>query len=191
QKAAENKSLQLRAQWLKKTSTPVEISGDKLLLPARTTGFNWMFSIQNTFDWDFGNRTLSAGNWQWMLFGGLFIFFILVLITSLVTPADKLSWVWQLLSCITLVLLTTRFFLFWRYKSFPPYEGMDLPSQQQLSSFWNFGIIIFATVILALLFGFGFIRYAWTFIRQQVSKNNNGFSKSRTEGLRDKADTYL
>ena len=39
------------------------------------------------------------------------------------------SWVWQLLSCVTLLLIVTRFFLYWRYKSFPPYEGMDLPSQ--------------------------------------------------------------
>jgi hypothetical protein len=46
---------------------------------------------------------------------------------------------------------------------------MDLPSQQQLNSFWNFGIIIFATVLLALVFGFGCLRYAWNLIRRKSS----------------------
>jgi hypothetical protein len=44
-----------------------------------------------------------------------------------------------------------KIFLYWRYKSFPPYEGMDLPSWQQLTSFSNFGIIVFASVLLGLI----------------------------------------
>src|SRR5258705_4518496 len=83
------------------------------------------------------------------------------------TPADKLSWVWQLLSCVTIVLLTTRFFLYWRYKSFPPYEAMDLPSVQQLNSFWNFGIILLTGAMLAIVFGWGFIKYSAAFISRK------------------------
>jgi hypothetical protein len=183
QKAAENKSLQLKVQWLNKSSSFTEINDGKLLLPARSQNFNWLFSIQNTFNWDFGNRIIKTATWQWMLFGSLFFFFALVFFTSLIAPPEKLSWVWQLLSCITIVLLTTRFFLYWRYKSFPPYEGMDLPSQQQLNSFWNFGIIIFAAVALGIIFGFSFLKYAWTFIRKQASsivgkRSNRTGSKS-------------
>lgn len=169
QKAAENKPLQLKAQWLNRPSSFVEIKNDKLVLPARSSGFSWMFSIRNTFNWEFGSRVINAGTWQWLLFGSLFLFFILIFFTSLITPAEKLSWVWQLLSCITIVLLTTRFFLYWRYKSFPPYEGMDLPSQQQLNSFWNFGIILFATITLAVIFGFSFIKYIWLSIQKKAS----------------------
>ena len=47
---------------------------------------------------------------------------------------------------------------------------MDLPSQQQLQSFSNFGIIIFATVLLGLIFGYSFIRYAGTSLRKVVAK---------------------
>ena len=137
----------------------VEVRNDKLLLPAKSADFNWIFSIHNTYDWEFGNRILSDTAWQLLLFGSLGLFFLLIFSSSLIKPADKQSWVWQLLSCITMVLLTTRFFLYWRYKSFPPYEGMDLPSQQQLQSFSNFGIILFATVLLALIFGYRFLKY--------------------------------
>jgi hypothetical protein len=87
------------------------------------------------------------------MFGSLLLFFAVVLITALVLPPASLSWVWQLFSSITLALLTTRYFLYWRYKTFPPYEGMDLPSQQQLNSIWNFAVILLATIVLALIFG--------------------------------------
>ncbi|MEK7224890.1 MAG: hypothetical protein AAB221_04320, partial [Bacteroidota bacterium] len=67
------------------------------------------------------------------------------------------------------VLLTTRLFLYWRYKSFPPYEGMDLPSVQQLNSFWNFGIIILTGIILAIIFGFRFLKYLYKTARKAVA----------------------
>jgi hypothetical protein len=156
-KAAENRPLELSVQRLNNSSL-IDTRNDRLILPARSSGFSWLFSIRNTFNWEFGNRIMEAGTWQWILFGSLFFFFAIVLIVSLLTPAEKLSWAWQLLSCITIVLLTTRLFLYWRYKSFPPYEGMDLPSQQQLNSFWNFGIIVFACILLAFIFGFSLVR---------------------------------
>ena len=90
----------------------------------------------------------------------------MVFASSWLKPANKLSWVWQLLTCVTMVLLTTRFFLYWRYKSFPPYEGLDLPSVQQLNSFWNFGIILFTTIVLAVIFGFGLFKYLYVSVRK-------------------------
>ncbi|HYV54891.1 MAG TPA: hypothetical protein VE933_09945, partial [Chitinophagaceae bacterium] len=169
QKSAENQPVKLQAQWLNKPASLLEIKNDQLILPAAKPGISWLFSVRNTFDWEFSNSVMKPGTWQGFLFGSLFVFFLFVLLTSLVTPAEKLSWVWQLLSCLTIVLLTTRMFLYWRYKTFPPYEGMDLPSQQQLYSFWNFGIIIFAAAALALIFGFGFIRFATSFMRKRSS----------------------
>ncbi|MEI9910874.1 MAG: hypothetical protein WDO71_15105 [Bacteroidota bacterium] len=169
QKEAENKPLQLKAQWLNKSSSFIDSKNDQFLLPARSAGFSWIFSIRNTFNWEFGSGVMTPAMWQGFLFGSLIFFFVLVVFTSLVTPAGKLSWVWQLLSSVSIVLLTTRLFLYWRYKSFPPFEGMDIPSQQQLLSFWNFGIIIFAIIILAVFFGFGFLKYAWSFIRKKAS----------------------
>ncbi|MBL7740770.1 MAG: hypothetical protein JNK14_16240 [Chitinophagaceae bacterium] len=168
-KSASDNPLQLNVRWLNKPASAIEIKEDCLLLPAASHGFDWIFSIRNTFNWEFGQGTMTPAKWKSLLFGSLFVFFILVFATSLVIPAGKQSWVWQLLSCITIVLLTTRFFLYWRYKSFPPYEGMDLPSQQQLLSFWNFGVIVAATVGLALVLGSGFLKYLLSFIRNKVS----------------------
>jgi hypothetical protein len=168
QKATAHKPLELKAHWLSKTLSVIDIQNGKLILPAKSSGFNWAFSIRDTFTWEFGSREITPVTWQMLLFGSLFIFFAMVFFTSLIKSADKLSWVWQLLSCITIVLLTTRFFLYWRYKSFPPYEGMDLPSQQQLHSFWNFGIIIFTAITLAIIFGFSFVKYTWSFIQKRT-----------------------
>lgn len=162
QKEGKNDPLQLKARLLENRKKDIELKNDKLVLPSKFADFNWVFSIRNTFNWQFGDRILSASGWQGLIFGSLGLFFLLVFFTSLVNPANKQSWVWQLLSCVMMVLLTTRFFLYWRYKSFPPYEGMDLPSQQQLQSFSNFGIIIFATILLALIFGFNFLKYSST-----------------------------
>src|SRR5436190_15270112 len=165
QKGSSQESLQLKARLINKRYAEVHSLNNKLILPAKNSSVNWVFSVSNTFDWNFGNKTFSINKWQCLLFGSLFFFFILVFFSSLLKPANKLSWVWQLLSCISLVLLTTRFFLYWRYKSFPPYDGLDLPSQQQLQSFWNFGIILFATIALAIIFGFGLLKYLYIFIR--------------------------
>ncbi len=170
EKAANNEPLQLKARWLDRPARFPDITNNKLLLPASSSGFAWVFSIRNTYDWELGNKTLPAKTWQLLLFGSLLFFVVLIFLNSLVKPAHKLSWVTQLLSCITLVLLTTRFFLYWRYKSFPPYDGMDLPSLQQLNSFWNFGIIIFATILLAIVFGFDFLKYSFSSVRKQISR---------------------
>jgi hypothetical protein len=182
-----DKPIALNAKWLNRSSSLIEMKGNQLLLPARSAGFNWMFSVRNTFTWEFGQSTLSPLQWQLFLFGSLLFFFVLIFLTSLVTAADRLSWVWQLLSCVTMVLLTTRFFLYWRYKSFPPYEGLDLPSQQQLHSFWNFGIIIFSTIALALIFGYRLIRFAWS----SLSKKTSSFYKNADTSLWERTGDYL
>lgn len=163
-KAKDNDPLQLRAKFLYQRHSEIAELNNKLVLPAKTEGLSWVFSFQNTFEWNFGSWTFSATTWQWLLFGSLFFFFAMVFFSSWLKPADKLSWVWQLLSCVIIVLLTTRFFLYWRYKSFPPYEGMDLPSQQQLQSFWNFGIIILAAVLLGIIIGFNLLKYLYRVI---------------------------
>ncbi|MEI9946043.1 MAG: hypothetical protein WDN26_17705 [Chitinophagaceae bacterium] len=170
-KAAKNDSLRLKVQGLNATKT-INLKDNHFILPAKSSsGFAWLFSIRNTYNWDFGNRTLSAGVWQGIIFASLGLFFLLIFFTSIIKPADKLSWIWQLLSCVTIVMLTTRFFLYWRYKSFPPYEAMDLPSQQQLQSISNFGIIVLATIVLALIFGFSFLKYNYQFIRKTIAKS--------------------
>lgn len=164
-----NSSLQLQPVFMGGRKLPVFVSQEKFVLPARSSNFGWMFSIHNSFNWNLGNRNISATAWQLFVFGTLFFFFILIFASSWLKPANKLSWIWQLLSCVTMVLLTTRFFLYWRYKSFPPYEGLDLPSAQQLNSFWNFGIIIFAGLTLAVIFGFSFLRYLYVSIRKRLA----------------------
>ena len=137
QKAGKNDSLQLKVQVLDNLKKSIEIKNDKLLLPAKSADFNWIFSIRNTYNWEFGSRILTGTAWQQLMFGSISLFFLLIFFSSLIKPVGQQSWVWQLLSCVTIVLLTTRFLLYWRYKSFPPYEGMDLPSQQQLQTdFW-------------------------------------------------------
>lgn len=153
QRDAGNKSLQLKARPLF-GQAGIAVDTDKWLLPARQPGLHWAFSINDSSRWDFGSLAMAPGTWKLWMFGSLFLFFVVVLVSSIVFSPTSISWVWQLLSAITLVLLTTRFFLYWRYKTFPPYEGMDLPSQQQLDSFGNFGVIIGATIVLAIIFGF-------------------------------------
>lgn len=170
QKDGKNNPLQLKAQLLDNATKSIELKNDKLLLPSKVGDFNWAFSIRNTYNWNFGNHILSGKTWQGLLFGSLGLFSLLVFFTALSIPADRQSWVWQLLSCSMMILLTTRFFLYWRYKSFPPYEGMDLPSQQQLQSFSNFGIIIFTAILLALIFGFGFLKYGYTITRKVIAR---------------------
>ncbi len=157
-KNASDQPLNLQARWLVNTSKQISTTGDKMLLPSKGGGSHWLFTIPNTFDWKFATGTMNSSTWQMLLFGSLGVFILLVLLTAITRPIEKLSWVWQVLSSITLVLLATRFFFYWRYKSFPPYEGMDLPSIQQLNSPWNFLIIVIATILLALVFGSGFIR---------------------------------
>jgi len=162
-----NEALELQAKFMHAGSASIVSANNQLILPAKSSNFAWNFSITNSFNWNFGNRILPARTWQLLLFGTLLFFFILVFASSLLKPANQLSWIWQLLSCVTLVLLTTRFFLYWRYKSFPPYEGLDLPSQQQLNSFSNFGIILFTTIALAIIFGFSFLRYLCVAVRKR------------------------
>ena len=167
QKDKANAPLQLQAKFIDGGGMPVASSDNRIILPAKSSNFGWVFSIQNSFNWNFGNRFFSANTWQLFLFGTLLFFFLMIFIASWLKPADKLSWIWQLLSCVTMVMLTTRFFLYWRYKSFPPYEGLDLPSQQQLTSFWNFGIILLAGAVLAVIFGFSALKYIYVSIRKR------------------------
>ena len=150
-------------------------AGD-FFLPAKAGGFDWKFSIKDTFQWEFAGFNLSFSQWQAVLFGSLGLFILLVFCTALVKPAGTQEWLWQLLSCIVLVMVTTRFFLYWRYKSFPPFEGMDLPSQQQLLSFSNFGIIVLAIILLGFIFGFGFLRYCYYSLKGAPAKRFGNYS---------------
>ena len=161
-----NKPIQLKAKYLNDAGKTIFFSNDKIHLPAKAANFTWLFSIQNSFNWKLGNILISPATWELLIFGSLLFFFLLVFASSWLKPANKLSWIWQLLSSVTLVLLTTRFFLYWRYKSFPPYEGMDFPSVQQLNSFWNFGIILLVTIILACIFGFNFLKHLYQIARK-------------------------
>lgn len=162
--------LLLKAKMLNNSKREIAFTGNKFLLQSNSPGLSWEFSIQDTFQWNFAGWSLSQSSWEKYIFGSLLFFFALIFFASFLKPADKLSWVWQLLSCIIMVMLTTRFFLYWRYKSFPPYEGLDLPSLQQLNSFWNFGIIILATLLLGVLFGFSVFKYLYKQSGRMVSR---------------------
>ncbi len=142
----------------------------KFYLPAVSGNHEWEFSVVNSFYWQFGVFQLKPADWQWLIFGSLGFFFLLVFFTALVKPAGRFEWVWQLLSCLVLLLLSTRFFLYWRYKSFPPYEQLDTASIQQLNNVWNFGIIIIATLLLALIFGGGLFRQLFRFLARHTRK---------------------
>ncbi|MGQ0740636.1 MAG: hypothetical protein ACT4OJ_16425, partial [Bacteroidota bacterium] len=164
-----NAPLQLQLNSLVAGKPVTKTINNQLLLPAQSGNFSWKFSLVNSFGWEFGNLFLPAKAWQWLIFGSLLFFVIMVFFSSWLKPANQLSWVWQVLSCVVIVLLTTRFFLYWRYKAFPPYEGLDLPSLQQLNSFWNFGIIIFASLLFALVFGFDLIKYLYLQTREKIN----------------------
>lgn len=121
-------------------------------LAAKSGDFDWQFSIRNSFTWQLGNWQLTPSVWQPVIFGSLLFFITGVLTVALRRPPHRLSWVWQLFACVTLVLLTTRFFLYWRYKSFPPFDSLDFPSLQQLNSPSNFFIVVACSIALGLVF---------------------------------------
>ncbi|MBL0269294.1 MAG: hypothetical protein IPP99_11670 [Chitinophagaceae bacterium] len=159
---------------------PFSAAKKNLFLPAKQSGLTWEFSIIDTYNWKLGSFSIPATQWQWIIFGSLFFYFICVFLTGLISPARQLSWVWQVLSAVVIVLLTTRFFLYWRYKSFPPFEGLDLPSVQQLNSFWNFAIIVIATLLLGLIFGSGLLQFLFgrivRFIKRAAGKSSERLS---------------
>ena len=169
QKGKANAPLQLKATFINGNQSLIASSNRQLIIPSLSANFSWMFSIQNSFNWNLGVANLSANQWQLIIFLSLLFYFGMVMVSSWLHPANNLSWIWQILTCVTLVLLCTRFFLYWRYKSFPPYEGMDLASVQQLNSFWNFGIIVFVTLLLAVIFGFSFLNYIYGAFRKNAA----------------------
>ncbi|MBS1622129.1 MAG: hypothetical protein JSS80_10890 [Bacteroidetes bacterium] len=172
QKDAGNRSPQIKAARLNKLGTELAWDQNQLLLPAQSGKFQWIFSLRNTYNWEFGDHQLTSDQWQLRIFGMLVFFFLMVFLTAALKPAEQSSWVWQLLSCIAIVFLATRLFLYWRYKSFPPYEGMDLPSQQQLQSIWNFRIVIVTGIALALFFGFDLIRQIYKRASGRIRKEH-------------------
>lgn len=154
-KAAADVPIQFTANYLHEGNKSIPFENNQLILPARNNQFEWMFSVENSFHWKFGGWVLSPAIWQLLIFGSLLFFVLMVVANCFVGNVSIQSFVANVLSIVVLVLLTTRYFLYWRYKSFPPYEGLDLPSVQQLESAWNFGIILGATILLGLLFGWG------------------------------------
>ena len=165
--------LQLAVQPVSMPDRLVELAGGSFQLPARSGDFSWLFSVQDTSQWNFSSLQLTDQQWMAAIFGALLLFVLLILLTSIGLPAEKTSGVWQVLSCITLVLLTTRYFLYWRYKTFPPFDGMDLPSQQQLNSLGNFAVILATNLFLAVVLGFGGLRAAWFRLRQWIGGRND------------------
>jgi hypothetical protein len=159
-KDAGNSSVDVKARWMDKPSAPLGFNDNSFVLPTSRPGVGWIFSVRDTFQWEFSGITMQASVWKLLIFGVLGFFFLMIFLSACFRAAEKQSWVWQLLSCVSLVLLTTRVFMYWRYKSFPPYEGLDLPSLQQLENFWNFGIILCTGFALGLVFGFGIVRHA-------------------------------
>lgn len=154
-------------------------------LPAISGMFDWKFSVQDSFYWKFSNAT-NTDNWVWQIAAAWFLFLILVIGTVIVTPSGGVGFIWQILACISMVLITTRIFLYWRYKSFPPYDAMDLPSQEQLANVWNYWVILGSVVLLAFVFGWRFFQYLFNEIRNGVpflrKSLNKGMMKSAVTG---------
>lgn len=194
-KGSGNTALAMKTSFLNKPKSGLEWKQEQLLLPVSSGNFQWIFSLRNTNDWEFNNNLLTSDQWQLCIFGMLGIFFLVVLISVLIKPAGQISWVWQLLSCITIVFLTTRIFLYWRYKTFPPYDGMDLPSQQQLESIWNFRIIIFTGIVLAFFFGVDLLKQFFKKIKRGTGMSlfaNAGFSSlSNKDGFVSRYPKYV
>lgn len=169
---AAGKPLQLQARELKEPVKASTVNDNEWLLPARNRQAHWLLQIQDTFNWEFSSFTLAPAQWQLLIFGSLLFYILLIGYWGWRQAPGKLNWVWQLLACITLVLLTTRYFLYWRYKSFPPYDGLDLPSQQQLLSIGNFAIILAATFLLALFLGSGVLGQLIQWIGRRARLNS-------------------
>ncbi len=174
-KGAANTAIDLQVGSLTgKEGSALVQRGNQLLLPTMRGEVFWNFSITNTYDWHFATATYAAKEWSRVIIGSMLIFFLLILVTSIVKPAEQQSWIWQVMSSVILILLSTRFFLYWRYKSFPPYEGMDLPSQQQLGSTGNFYIIVAATLVVALFLGSYAVRYFYDSLLALLKKLSKG-----------------
>lgn len=173
EKGAHDHSPGLQVNSIESKQIRSENNSNLFTLPSRSGDFNWLFSIRDTFQWRFSSMTMNQDRWSLMIFGSLGFFIILVLLQAIFGSGVEQRWVWQLLSAITLVLLTTRFFLYWRYKTFPPYDGLDLPSQQQLDSLSNFIIIVVATIILAIVFGLPLFKRVFQFFKSRLLKGNS------------------
>jgi len=179
----------INARLLKGSANPVTIVNNKFELASGDGQFKWLFSVQDSFTWKFGDTLLKPVKWQFLIFGSLGFFFLVVLLTSILSSPNRFNWVWQLMSCILLLLLTTRFFLYWRYKSFPPFEEMDFPSVQQLQSFWNFGITVFISVLFAVIIGARLFARFFNYLRSLISSATSIFLPgtanplSKTEGI--------
>ncbi|MFN4313214.1 MAG: hypothetical protein ACK4E0_02895 [Chitinophagaceae bacterium] len=152
--------------------------GDSLVLASQDGAIDWIFRVRNSFDWQLGGSTWSQGKWQLFIFGSLFFFIAIVVLNSILSRPDQQNMVTQILAGIVLVFLTTRFFLYWRYKSFPPFEGLDLPSEQQLNSSGNFLVIVAATLGLSLIFG----TRIWEWIRQKAGLRQLQLFSDRQSG---------
>lgn len=130
---------------------------DNISITSIDGNFEWQFSIQNSFQWNYSGFSLKPLQWQLLLFGALFFFGCIIFLAHLRNPHHNIPIVTQVLAIVVLVLLTTRYFLYWRYKSFPPYQDMDLASQQQLMSFGNLLVLLLATVLSGLFFASGLV----------------------------------
>ena len=62
-----NAPLQMQARFIDGRGAPVVSSDNKIILPAKSSNFGWVFSIQNSFNWNFGKRSFSANTWQLFL----------------------------------------------------------------------------------------------------------------------------
>ncbi len=154
-----NSSLQPRLQRLADMS-PVPVTDQQFTLPMHSGNAAWLFSIADTTDWQFAGFSIPSSIWKWLIVGSL-LFFIAAVLAGFYWSRNDGSFIAQVLAIVSVVFLTTRFFLYWRYKTFPPYDGIDLPSRQQLESAGNFLIIPAAALLLGMFFGAaGFFRKA-------------------------------
>ena len=192
QKRRPGEPVQLQISNTNTHTTAPLLQQNHFLLSSEQPGLAWEFAISNSFQWKLGNTYWQPLHWQLAIFGSLFFFCMIVLFTAIRPSTSSQGWVWQLLACLLMIFLTTRFFLYWRYKSFPPYEGMDLPSLQQLNSFWNFGILILVTFLLALVFGVSTFKNLYSKIRsftgrKKSYKSENGFQSAPDNWLLSRA----
>ena len=70
-----NTPIKLQAKFMDGRGTTITSSKNELILPAKSSNFGWVFSVQNSFNWNFSTRSMPAGTWQLVLFWGVIILF--------------------------------------------------------------------------------------------------------------------
>ena len=126
--------------------------------------------------------------------GALLLFVLLILLTSIGYRLKKTSGVWKVIVYITLVLLTTRYFLYWRYKTFPTvrWDGSSFSATVGITWVTGAGHPRYEFIPSRLFWALAVLRAAWFRLRQWMGKKrspaglrSSGSGRYRSPGLQE------